>query len=316
MLRWILFLALLSPAQSQAGLFKIIDRNYGTAAAYQSEIDPAFDALEASVNALLPAADNATFMGSMADNANLAGASNMANYGSPIRLFEAGVHGGLSVQAERAPTGDSVPLNTVGGIGAQATARLGMRLSHFTDGWGPLDFERAWLYFGLFTFDYSKDVTTFRFGSASLYFQYRLLEPSSIWAGALKWNGLNFGTGLRYVNLRVNISQPVSESVTESTTSMPGNPDITATYNGTVNAGAEVTALTMPLEVSVSARVAYVLTFFGGLGTDITIGKAKSIASLNGPVTITESSGTYGTMSGTAILDLGDEGSPRTVGGR
>ncbi|MEQ1875243.1 MAG: hypothetical protein ABL958_01265 [Bdellovibrionia bacterium] len=310
----ILFLILI-PSAAQAGLFKIVNRNYGSAGAYQADLDVIFNTLENQVNALLPASDNASFMTSMANNAVLSGAGNSAYYGSPFQIFEASVQAGISVESERAPS-ESITLNRVGGVGAQAQVRLGSHLNIYGDKWWIFDLERAWMYVGLLTYDYSKDVTNFRFGAASVYFQYRLTESSSALWNSLKWNGLFVGTGLRYISLKVNMEQPVTETVSQVVDTMPGTPTVTANYNGRMAAGAEVQALSVPIELSISARILYAFTFFFGVGADISLGKAKSIANLTGPVTITESSASYGSFSGDALLDIGDEGSPRTIGAR
>src|SRR5687767_12208937 len=121
----------LFPSLSWAGLFKIVNRDYGSGGAYQAELDQVFDALETAVNALLPISDNASFMTSMANNATLSGASNMGNYGSSFRTFEAGIHAGVSIQSPQAPSGAELSLNTIGGFGAQATVRLGLRPKMF-----------------------------------------------------------------------------------------------------------------------------------------------------------------------------------------
>lgn len=314
-MRITLLVLLFFAAEAHAGLFKIINRNYGSAGAYQSEIDPVFNALEDQMNAVLPATDNASFMTSMGNNAVMSGAANAANYGSAIRVFEAGIHGGLSVQSANTPSG-SITLNNVGGFGAQATLRVGTYLGLYGDNWGFLDLKRAWLYLGILTYDYTKDETSFRFGATTLYLQYQLYEPAAIGWGSLKWNGLNIGTGLRYVSMKANAVQSVTKTESQVMDTMPGTPTVTATYNGSMTVGAEVQAFAIPIEVSTSARVLWGLTSFIGLGVDIAMGKAKSIANLSGPVNITESSGSYGSFSGDSVLDLGDEGSPRTAGGR
>ena len=295
---------------AEAGLFKITNRTYGSASAYQAQIDQVFDGLETLVNAALPVADNGTFMRSMANSATLSGASNVANYGPSMNVFQIGAQAGLGIGALNPPTGGQVSLNNVSGFGAQATILAGMKLSPFGTAVGPFSLDRAWGYFGFFKYSLSQNVTSFDYMAMTLYFQYRYFEPTSLWLGTLKWNGVFVGSGLRYTAMKATFSQPVNESYSRAEPSMPGNPTITSTYNGTLNAGADISVITMPIEAVTSARILYIFNAFIGFGADLSFGAAKSIANTSGPIVMSESTGSYGTFTGTASLDLGDQGAP------
>lgn len=311
----IFFLVFFVSTFARAGLFKISNRTYGNVPAqYQADMDLVFNTLEDLANSFLPATDNATFMHSMGNAASLSGAGNLANYGSPIRDYELGANAGVAISASSPASGSSFTINNIAGVGAQAVVRGGFNTKIFGDQWWIFDLKKAYGYIGFFNYVFTQDKTRFEFDAISLYGQYRVVEPSSVWWDTVKWNGLNLGLGFRYVNLKVAMDQ----TITTATSAIPVNslaPGATASasYTGFTSVGADIKTYTIPIEVSTSARLLYVFTPFVGFGVDLGFGKAKSVARISGPINVTTNPSTFGTFSGTGTLDLGDEAGPRTL---
>jgi hypothetical protein len=105
------------------------------------------------------------------------------------------------------------------------------------------------------------------------------------------------------------IRQTLNQTSTGTITSA-GSPTLTTNFTGTAKVAAELSTTSFPIEWVSSVRIAEFLSPYFGVATDIATGSAKSNASLSGPITATDSSGTLGTISGTGSLDLGGEQGP------
>ena len=72
--------------------------------------------------------------------------------------------------------------------------------------------------------------------------------------------------------------------------------------------------MTVPIELSTSLRLFYVLNLFGGFGADFVAGYAKSIASVTGEVEVTSTNNLLGDVGASADLDMGSDASPKFMG--
>lgn len=296
---------------AQAGLFVISDRTYGNAP--KAEVDQLFDALETQVNSKIPDADPSTYTRGVANSTVLAGAGAGADYVTP---FTHGIAGAtLGVGADLGHTSisqlasDSSKLSQVAGFGFQGTLYAGVTGDAFTKGKkiGPFDLSRFKGYAGFFKQSYAKDPVSASFTSWSLKGQFKAVTAERL--GPLSWGGVDLTSGLQRTSLHVLVTKTLNVSNT-STITAPGNPQVTATFVGTANLGADVTTWNIPIELSTSARVLSLFSVFGGLGADLSLGSSANITNVSGPVSVTDSSGALGQIGGTASLPLDSASGP------
>jgi hypothetical protein len=311
----LLFCVLAAAPTARAQLFQITDRTYGNIPPGQeAEMDAVFDALENEVNANLPDADTGTYLKGIANASVLSGAGIGVDYAAPFKVALLGFNFGLGADLGSVPLSDllngNADLSRVGGIAGQGSVLLGISLAPYLSGKSALfDPARLKIFAGFFKKSISRETADLAFTAFSLHGQYKIITGGMKGAGLAKWGGLDVTTGLRSSAMRVEINQSVTEGVTQSST-YPGNPSITSTFVGNVNAGADTNIYTIPIDVSTSARLLYVLGFFAGLGMDMSFGSANSIANLTGPITTTDSANSLGVITGQAALDLGENTGP------
>jgi len=296
---------------AQAGLFSITNRQYGLAPPEQ--LDLLFDELEAQVNANIPDADPSTYTRGVANSTILAGAGLGADYVTPFTLglfggnFGAGADlGGNSLSSVMNGT---VSPTQIAGFGFQGSLLLGFNAGSLGAGknMGPIDLTRLKLFAAFYRKGFTNSDFEASFTSWSLKGQYKLVPAAS--ASVLTWGGVDITSGLQYSGLHALISKSLSESFA-TTINAPGNPQVTATFDGTMNLGADLALWNIPIEASSSVRVLSVFGLYGGLGLDMSLGSANNITNLSGPVTVTDNSGSLGNISGEASLPLDSSSGP------
>ncbi len=278
---------------SHAGLFQIVNRT-GTC-------QSACDFLENEVNDNLPDADASNYLKGMANSSVTSQKGLGASYGSNIEFIEVGFTGGLGADLGDNSTSDlvkgDVDYDQIRGVGFGGAVSLGLKGSLFGNKLGPLDMKRTSFY-GYFLdidppdLDDIKGKTT----SFGLHIQYKLIPQITLGPGLLSWGGVDVTTGLERASMRLNFVKGITESASSGGAS--------ASFDGTATVGADVTTYTIPLEVSTNVSLLHVFTLFGGMGADLSFGKAESIANLTGNVTVS------GGGTGEGNLDLGQEESP------
>lgn len=307
-------LELLGAPSAHAGLFSITNRNYGTApASAQPSIDAIFNALENSVNANLPNADASTYLRGIADSSVISADGVGVDYATRFSLLDIGFSAGVgaSLSGGGSLTGllnGSTSTSTISGFAGQYSVMIGIQ----TPSWlnlGPIDSKRLRLFFNFDSSNFSRTGSTVQFSSFGLNAQYNLVGPESVGLGSLLWNGLDFTTGFRASSMNLQIIKSINDT-SSGTVNASGNPTVTANFNGTADVGADVHTYDIPLEISTSARTFYIFTPYVGLGADLAFGSANGIANLSGPITVTDSSGSLGTISGLGTLNLGQNGGP------
>ncbi len=279
----------------QAGLFQITNRT-GTCSV-------ACDVLENQVNSNLPEADQSNYLQGMANSSVISQKGLGASYGTNIEFIEVGFTGALGADLGNNSTGDliggDVDYNQVRGIGIGGAVSLGLKGSLFGSKFGPFDMSRTSFY-GYFLNMDPPDTDGLGGETTSLGFhvQYKIIPEVSLGPGLLSWGGVDFTFGFERASMSLQFIETLNETVSES--------GATASFTGQATVGADVTTYTIPFELSTNARLFYVFSTFAGLGADLSFGKAKSIATLTGDVSVT------GGGTGDAQLDLGTEESPDT----
>ncbi|MFN8370441.1 MAG: hypothetical protein U0T83_07430 [Bacteriovoracaceae bacterium] len=312
-----------------AGPFVIKDRTFGSAfpAALQTELNTVFNDVETQVNTLLPntGSDTNNYAKGMADSGVMAAKGLGVDYATHPDLVilgaGVGVAGDLGGSSLSNVMNGTVKSTQIRGVGIQASLMAGVNLGYFTDAeLGPIHLNKLKVFTNFLTKDLPSsgglkgDMTDF-----GLHFQYDFFEEVSLPWGFIKWHGLQLTTGFEYSALDVKFTKAIDKTTSKtvdvsSVTSVTGQTaTATARFNGTANVGADTSVKSIPIEISTSARILYVLTPFVGLGGDFNFGSAKTTANISGPVTITDSLGVFSTanntnVSATASLPLDSRG--------
>jgi hypothetical protein len=289
----LIFLSL--PQQSFAGnLFQISDRG---ADCLSTTI---CDLLETTVNTLIPDASTLNFLPEMADAAILANKGLSVDYASNPEVFVLGAGLGIGIDLGTTGTGSATGdgNSTLPAIGIGGTITLGSNMGLFLTGkfW-----DRSTAYINYFSYTLNTGSVTGELSSFGFHYQFKLMTPLDFAAGLVRWGGIDISTGLEISSTKMNTTITVDQTVSQATA--------TATYKGIAAVGADISATSIPIEVTTNVRLLYGLTLFGGLGFDINSGTSTSIANITGPITL----GGSATGSGTASLDLGKEEGPTST---
>lgn len=272
---------LLSLQNIHAGLTLSVDTGNTTVdAALRAEIDKQFQ---------VPSMTD--FLSRMSDAQAITNKGLGVSYATDHSLFVVG--GGLGLGLSSA-SGTNFETSGGGlppvGLGVQGSVMAGLSLAKFPlPELGPIDPKRITLFVNYF--GYSNDtlvsslaIKTNTFG---LHAQYKVIAAKNIGGlGLLNWGGIAFTTGFDVS------SNSLTYKVGQSITANSGGQTYTWTPNSTSTLVLEANSFTIPLEVSTSIRLAYILSFFGGAGVDLNFGKSTIAANLNGPVTGPGASGT------------------------
>ncbi|MBT7610881.1 MAG: hypothetical protein HN576_14055 [Bacteriovoracaceae bacterium] len=258
------------------------------------------DLLEDMVNEIIPDATTLNFLPEMADAAILANKGLSTDYASNVNVFVLGASLGMGIDLGEdgigSGTGDGNA--TLPAVGIGGTVTLGANMGIFLKGkfW-----DRSTIYVNYFSYRLTTGSVSGELSSFGLHYQFKLLPPINMAAGLIKWGGIDISTGIETSSTKINTQINVDQTVTSGTA--------TASYAGLADVGADISATSIPIEVTTNLRVVYALTLFGGLGFDYNSGTSKSIANITGPVTL----GGTASGSGSASLDLGKADGPSTT---
>ena len=218
------------------------------------------------------------------------------SYASDHTLFVVG--GGLGVGLS-SPSLTSIETNgglPPVGLGVQGSVMAGLSLAKFhLPALGPVDPKRITLFVNYFGYSNETLVSSLaiKTNTFGLHAQYKVVEGKNIGGlGLLNWGGVAFTTGLDVS------SNSLTYKVGQSITATSSGQTYTWTPNSNSTLVLEANSFTIPLEVSTSIRLAYILSLFAGAGVDLNFGKSTIAANLNGPVT---GAGVTGTASASLI---------------
>ncbi len=302
-----MMLTLALPFYAEAGLFKVTC-NGSAANCSDPNLQQAIRDLETAVNKDLPDADASTYLKGMANSSVMANKSNGVDYANDIDLFVVGIGVGLGADVGNNSLGDliggDVDANQLRGVGIQPALMVGLDMGIFDIGEiGFIDFNKMKVFANFFTYELDQsDIKgdIFNFG---LHARYKYIDPISVVPGRmLYWTGLDIITGFEYSKLDVSYSTRQSGTYTSGSTS--------ATVDGLITAGAKVSTISIPVEVSTGVQLGYVFSTYAGLGADINFGKAEGKARSDANIS------TSGAPPGTTLtgtIDEGQDDNPDTI---
>lgn len=292
-----------------SGPFRIINRNCSTSG-NPSACNALFNEVEKEVNKDLPDADASTYLKGMANASVMSAKGVGTDYANDIDLFIFGVGVGIGADVGSNSfsdlVGGDVDNNQVRGVSFAPSIMFGLNLGVFDmPKWSFLDLNKVKLMGNFFTmkldsFDDDLDGKVTNFG---IHARYRIIDPVDIVPGRMvRWNGVDITTGFEYNSLDLRYLSRFDDQEIE----VDGQ---TATIDGTVRVGADVSSASIPVVASTGVQLGYILTTYGGLGVDLNLGSSKSLASLDADIDA-------GGFEGDGVLDLGQKDSPSALTGR
>lgn len=261
-------------------------------------------ALQDEINKQFQVPSLTGFLTSMANAQSITNKGQGVSYASDQTLFVVGgsVGAGLNTTSgfSFSTSGGLPPI----GLGAQMSVMAGLSLSKFPlPALGPIDLKKLTVFVNAFGYsnDSLVDSLTIKTSNFGLHAQYKVIDRKNIGGiGILNWGGLDFTTG--FDTNSNTMTYKVGQSISATSSGV--------TYKWTPSAGSNLelqnSSFTIPLEVSTSVRVLYILSLFGGAGVDLNFGGKSTIsANLTGPVT-----NSLNTAPGSATLTLADNQGP------
>ena len=140
--------------------------------------------------------------------------------------------------------------------------------------------------------------------------RYRWVAEKSMAAGLFKWNGVQLHTGYRFAKNKLSMAYDLGNIDPISSDPDGAGPATTVNLgvsNAITTASIESSSHTIPVEISTSARVLYLFTFFVGGGFDYNI-SSKSEIDVNASGTITSDQTGGDSVSGTILANQGADG--------
>lgn len=310
-----------------AGIFRITNRSFGNLdsndpshASLITEINTMFDTMENQVNGQLTQFDASSYLSGTANATALASSGGTHDLANRFKYVYVSVGAGLAADLGGKSftdlAKDSESVNSAKGLSGNMSLSLGVPGNFLNlpkvGGFQP---ENSKVYMSYSQYSKSVEDVSFDYLTYSLMGQYHFFGYRSALLGSVKWNGVDFTTGIKYSKIKVLYSKAFNQSVSEQITA-PGNPTMNMNMSTTAQLGANASITTIPFEVSTSIGLLYFLDGFVGLATDLNYGSADSIISAPGNVTATETSNTLGTMSGDIEFDLGQQGKAQAMSSR
>jgi len=234
------------------------------------------DTLVSQLDSMLPASTFSSTLTYMADSQATATRGLGVTYATNHDIFVASAS--VNAAVSTGPTGlagvQSTGLSSMG-IGVQSSAAIGLSLKVFNlKPLGFFDPSRLNIFanFMAFNLPLAFGGTTLDIGmnAFGLHLQYKLIDKANLAFGLLVWDGLNITTGFDVASNSLGV--PMSAFLQTQTTGT-GPADLAFTPKG--NLSITNSTFTIPIEVSTSVRVLYVLSLIGGAAVDINTGNSK-----------------------------------------
>ncbi|MBV8761826.1 MAG: hypothetical protein JO257_31310 [Deltaproteobacteria bacterium] len=191
----------------------------------------------------------------------------------------------VGVAANAASANGDVPSSIGGGLAANVALMAGMNLS-------PWHLPRWTIYgSGFYRSETIKDVTG-HITNAGAHLQYALI-PASEGGGVARWTGVQLTTGLELTRWTLGTTRAMSTAFTVM--GSQGSAKLGYDSTGSLELGS--TSVDVPVELSTGIRLA-VVSFYTGVGLDLTQGQGTIDAHLSGPLHDAD-----GRMLGTVTID-------------
>lgn len=236
------------------------------------------------VNDNLPSGIPDRIMEGMANATSFAGKGVGSDYASYMQVWLVGASAGAGADLDRPERTNS----DISGVGVAPGAIFGMNLRHLgVSKFAGLDAKRVNAYVNFMnfgqTFDlYHKDGidSDAKLGSTALGFKFRYDWIDGSGDPMLGWGGIKLHWGYEYNRTTITLDNNINRLLSETN----GQESLNGRVVGNPKYKIEIETHSMPLEISTDVRFLNFLTLFGGLGTDLNVGKARGRGQLDADV--------------------------------
>jgi hypothetical protein len=271
--------------ESSAQIFRLNVTNYGAGTGnttFENFVNTEIAKIETEINKDLPSGQPRRLMEGMANSSVMAGKGIGSDYASDMSVFLIGA--GVGVGADMAKDRDTG--SDLSGVGIAPGVMIGFNLGFMdTARLLGMDTNRLNVYFNFmkYSLDRSINKEPGKESSAGLdmmalgtHFRYDWIRPRGTkWLG---WGGVKFHFGYEYNKTNIEFKSQLRESVAE--TSSNGE-TISGTIRGNPSALIAAKTHSIPLELSTDIRLLYILSLYGGVGADYSMGEASGRGGLN-----------------------------------
>lgn len=256
----LIYTLMLLPALSQAQIIKL------TCAGCTAPENVIVNNFQTEINQDIPLAAPQRLADGMVDSQTLSAKGMATDYISHFDKIAIGLAAGVGADLEKDTQKDS----DLAGIGVTAGFHFGLNISAFTDKEiVGLDPKKLTLLFNFMKLNPTSDFDAASMKSELLSFgamlSYKLKDGET--SRLFGWDGVRVHTGYQYSRADVSFSASLNAS------------DVDSTAVGTISAkdvaNFETSTHSIPLEISTGVNFLYVLSFYGGLGTDINFANAS-----------------------------------------
>ncbi len=266
------------PEISQAQIFKIRRLTDTGNTTLNNAIDAELLTVQNEINSDLPSASSAgRLLNGMADSQVISAKGFATDYISHFDKILVGAGIGVGADLEKDKNTDS----DASGAGLTGGVMLGLNMSMFADNsFLGMDPKRVSVMMNFMSYNYESD---FDEASASIDMLSFGVNGSYKWkegngSRLFGWDGVRLHTGYQYTSAKFGFSTNLNETIDPVTV---GGDTYNGTITGTPKIGLESSTHSIPLEISSGVNFLYVLSFYGGLGTDINIGSSKASGASN-----------------------------------
>lgn len=292
---------------AQAQMFTLKVTDYGgtdSVPALKNFIDLQVAQLESDINDELPNDTPARMMEGMANSSVLAGKGIGSDYASYMNVYLIGAGLGVAADFEKPSDVES----NFSGVGLAPGFVVGANLGKMGMGkFAGLDANRVNTYFNFMKLGITRDLednggvnSTGKLDSLTLglHFRYDWIPGND--NSTLRWGGVKLHWGYEFNQTDVVYQQDIDKVINVS----DNVADLNGRITGRPKYSVETQTHSIPLEISTDVRMFQFLSLYGGLGTDISYGKAKGKGVLDGNVSplICTDSGAF--CGGGSIIQL------------
>jgi hypothetical protein len=194
------------------------------------------------------------------------------------------------------------------GAGVTGGLQLGLNMSLFADKtFLGLDPKKTTVMFNFFKYDLDRDFDDNNVQADMLSFgfsgTYKWIDGEA--NRLFGWDGVRIHTGYQYSRTDITFKSVINEDVNETVSGSTVTGTLTANPEATI----ETSSHSIPIEISSGVNFLWVLSFYGGFGTDLNMGSTEGKGNLNADTTaLTYTGGGDGSVDVETTADLDEEG--------
>ena len=298
----LLFVSLLMlPSLASAQLFSV--RRTSDEGVLNAAIDDALLQVQADINKDIPSARPDRLMEGMANSQAASNKGLATDYISHFDTFMIGAGLGLGADLEEDKELDS----DLSGAGMTGGIQLGLNMSALADhSFLGLDPKKLTVMVNFFKYDLERDFDENNVNANMLSFgfmgSYRWIEQSG--NRLFGWDGVRIHTGYQYSSTDLTFKSVIDEDVNETV----NGTTITGNLQATPEATIETSTHSIPIEISSGFNFLWVLSFYGGVGTDFNMGTTEGKGNLNATPTALNTSAGDGSVDVETTADINEKG--------